>query len=85
MGWRKGDRDVPCCSVGWRLTGGEQGGGGGRQGEGAVFDGPAGSSVPVSASSPALCCPLGVTERTSAGPFLNVQKKVQVYGEGRKL
>ena len=58
---------------------------GGRQGEGAVFDGPAGSSVPMSTSSPAPCCPLGVTERTSAGPFLNVQKKVQVYGEGRKL
>lgn len=58
---------------------------GGRQGEGVVFDGPAVSSVPVSPSSPALCCPLGVTERTSAGRFLNVQKKVQVYGGGRKL
>lgn len=55
---------------------------GGRQGEGAVFDGPAVSSGPVYPSSPVLCCLLGISEHESAGPFLNVQKKVQVCGEG---
>ena len=57
----------------------------GRQGEGAVFDGPAVSSGSVSPSSPVLCCPLGISEHESAGPFLNVQKKVQVCGEGSSL
>ena len=88
MGWRNRDRDVLCyfCRfVEQRWTDGGTGRSRGRQGEGAVFDGPAVSSGSVSPSSPVLCCPLGISEHESAGPFLNVQKKVQVCGEGSSL
>ena len=85
MGWRNGDRVVLCyfCRfVEQRSTDGERGravvGKGAAQ---CLMDQPF-PLCPLSPSSPVLCCPLGISERESAGPFLNVPKKVQVYGEG---